>query len=301
MKLRIITRNSPLALWQANHVKSLITQYHPQCRCHIIPTTSQGDRTQQALTNIGGKNLFVKDLQVALLNGTADIAVHSIKDISVYPTPGLVLACFIMRDDVRDVFISNKFNRISDLSSGSTIGTSSPRRACQLKNQYPQIEIKAIRGNVGTRLKKLDDGDYDAIVLAAAGLKRLKLSHLVNEYLNPMEFIPAIGQGAIGIECRTNDTQIQQLLKPINDSSAECTVLAERAVNQILGGDCFTPIGAYSHIDNETLQIHATIGSLTNNQIIRVNRSGSIKNPQQLGYQAAEQLIAMGAKALLKK
>lgn len=300
--LRLATRQSPLALWQANYVKQQLQIHHPHLSIELIGLLTAGDKkTDVALTQLGGKSLFVKELQTALLENTADIAVHSIKDMSVTPCPGLLLAAVCKREDPRDALVATHISRWQDLPMNAVVGTASPRRQCQLQALRPDIMIKPLRGNVGTRLAKLDNHDFDAIILACAGLKRLGLSERISEYLNPLEFLPAIGQGALGIECRTDDLQTQTLIASLDDWPTHQCINAERAINFRLGGDCYTPIGAYTELHGQHLTLHAMIGSLDGRVQLKESQSGDIHKAQQIGELLAEKLLGQGADQLCRK
>lgn len=298
--LTIATRQSPMALYQANFIKHQLQIHYPQLTINIAGFTTQGDQnTQVSLKDIGGKDLFVKELQKAILNKEADIAVHCIKDMSVYPYPNLCLAAVYQREDPRDAFVSPHYAKLSDLPQGAIVGTASPRRECILKSLRPDLHIKLLRGNVNTRLKKLNDGEYDAILLAAAGLQRLQFMEQIREYFDLDIFIPAIGQGALGIECRADDKETLQLIRVLNHIPTEICIAAERAVNQKLGGDCHTAIGAYATLKNDQLQLHALIGN-TEGKLLRSSKTGSKNNPTELGFLVAEDLLAQGASDFLR-
>lgn len=299
MILRLATRQSPLALWQAHEVKRQLLSYYPDMQIELVQLITTGDkRTDVELTQLGGKSLFVKELQIALLENSADIAVHSIKDMSVTPTPGLVLSAVCKREDARDAYIANSFLRWQDLPHGAVVGTASPRRQCQIHALRPDIIVKPLRGNVGTRLAKLDQGEFDAIILACAGLHRLGLTQRISQYLAPEEFLPAIGQGALGIECREHDTHIRNLLNRINDDETHQCIQAERAVNYRLGGDCYTPIGAYAQIAGRQLTLRAMIGSLDGRELLKASLSGTAETAEKIGTEIAEKLLAQGADGL---
>ena len=300
--LKVATRKSPLALWQANAVKQQLQIHYPQLRIELVGLVTAGDnRTDVELTQLGGKSLFVKELQSALLEGAADIAVHSVKDMSVNPTPGLILSAVCRREDPRDALIANRVARWQDLAPGAIIGTASPRRQCQLQALRPDVIIKPLRGNVGTRLAKLDHGDFDAILLACAGLKRLGLEGRISQYLEFLEFIPAIGQGALGIECRSDDTATQTLIQCLDDENTHQCIKAERAVNARLGGDCYTPIGAFAQINGALLTLHGVIGSLDGRILLKERVSGDAIRAEAIGVELAEKLLALGAGALCRK
>ncbi len=300
--IRIASRQSPLALWQAQYIKASLLTVDPELDITIVGLTTQGDRMiDKPLTGCGGKLLFVKELQKALLDNTADIAVHSMKDLSVFACPKLHLAAICERADPRDAFISPRYSNICHLPNGAVIGTASPRRTTLLKSWRPDLKIKMLRGNVGTRLAQCKQSNYDATILAAAGLKRLQLDHHITQYLEPETFIPAIGQGAIGVECCEKDTELTSLLYTINHEETALCVKAERAVNRILGGDCHTPIAAYATIQHKTLYIHGMVGSLDGKKIIESKQIGSPENAIQLGQALGQSLLSKGAEALLKK
>ena len=290
-----------LAMWQASYIKKLILEAHPEINVEFVGITTAGDKDQsQPLANIGGKSLFVKELQQALLDQRADIAVHCVKDMSVQPVAGLKMAAILKRGDPHDVFVSNQCSHIDKLPAGSVIGTSSPRRQCLVRSLYPELIVKELRGNVDTRLKKLDDGEYNAIILAAAGLKRLGLERRISSHLMKEIFVPAIGQGAMGIECRAEDTTILELFAPMHNAKTATCVAAEQAVNQVIGGDCFTPIGAYATFINEALDMNGIVGTTDGQTIIRTHLVGDPLEPETLGNAIAEALISQGAKEIIE-
>lgn len=297
--IKIVTRKSPLALFQATFVAQQLEHHHPNQKIEIIGRTTEGDRIQhKPLTAIGGKDLFVKDLQQMLLDKQADIAVHSIKDMSAKNIPGLLLAAFCRREDPRDTLISYKYNDMKSLPDNAIVGTSSPRRECQI-NSLKHVTIKSIRGNVETRLKKLESGEYDAIILAAAGLKRLNLEKHITEYLEPQIFIPAIGQGAIGIECRINDAHTRELLQSLDDADTRVCVTAERVVNQRLNGDCYTPLAAHAFLKEKKIYLSGMVGSLDGTHIIHDTIDGHKDKAEALGLELGDRLLAQGADRLL--
>ena len=299
MILRLVTRKSPLAWQQATLVKQQLQMHQPDMQIELVGLVTAGDkRTDVQLTQLGGKSLFVKELQTALLENQADFAVHSVKDMSVTQVADLTLTAVCKREDPRDAFVSARFSHWQNLPKGAEVGTASPRRQSQLLALRPDLSIKLLRGNVGSRLTKLDNSEFDAIILAAAGLKRLEFTHRITQYLEPEEFIPAIGQGALGIECRTGDSKLQTLLAPLNDWSTHQCVIAERAVNFKLGGDCYTPVGAFATIDGSQLTLHAMVGSLDGSLLLKTTVSGPATDAERLGTQAAEQLLTRGAKKL---
>ncbi|TYA22982.1 hydroxymethylbilane synthase [Aggregatibacter actinomycetemcomitans] len=299
--LKIATRQSPLALWQANYVKDLLQQLYPDLNVELVPMVTKGDVILDSpLAKIGGKGLFVKELENALLNKEADIAVHSMKDVPMQFPEGLGLAVICKREDPRDAFVSNSYRTLAELPQGAVVGTSSLRRQCQLKTLRPDLEIRSLRGNVGTRLSKLDNGDYDAIILASAGLIRLGLAERIASFIDVEQSLPAAGQGAVGIECRTDDVAVQQLLAPLADAETTSCVLAERAMNNRLQGGCQVPIGGYAVLRDGELYLRALVGSVDGSTIIRAEGKSAVKNADVLGVQIAEQLLAQGADKILQ-
>ncbi|HDR1020902.1 TPA: hydroxymethylbilane synthase [Pasteurella multocida] len=299
--LKIATRQSPLALWQANYVKQRLEGFYPDLNVVLVPMVTKGDVILDTpLAKIGGKGLFVKELETALLNGEADIAVHSMKDVPMQFPEGLGLSVICPREDPRDAFVSNTYRTLADLPQGAVVGTSSLRRQCQLKQLRPDLKIESLRGNVGTRLSKLDRGDYDAIILAAAGLIRLGLTERIASFIAIHDMLPAAGQGAVGIECRSNDTRVQQLLAPLADAETTYCVLAERAMNTHLQGGCQVPIAGYAIIENEQLYLRALVGELDGSSIIRAEAKSAVEKAEVLGIQVAEMLLQQGADNILK-
>ncbi len=299
--LTIASRKSPMALWQANHVKSLLQKKHPDLKIAILGTSTSGDRDKTTpLNELGGKEVFVKEVQNTLLQQEADIAVHCIKDMSAHNVAGLSLVAVCERDDPRDAFVSNKYANLDAMPAGSVIGTGSPRRESLLRAARPDITIKPIRGNVDTRLSKLDANEYDAILLSAAGLTRMSLAHRVQFLFNPELFIPAIGQGALGLECRSNDDRCQELLAALDHSPSHLCIAAERALNQRLGGGCHTPLGAYATIDSDNhINLIAMVASADGSVQLRTHQNGPAENAQKIGIEAANHLITQGANNLL--
>ncbi|HBO37325.1 MAG TPA: hydroxymethylbilane synthase [Pasteurellaceae bacterium] len=299
--LRIATRQSPLALWQANYVKEHLIQLYPNLAVELVPIVTKGDIILDTpLAKIGGKGLFVKELENALLNGEADIAVHSMKDMPMQLPDGLVLSVICKREDPRDAFVSNNYRTLTDLPPGAVVGTSSLRRQCQLKKWRPDLDIQSLRGNVGTRLNKLDNGDYDAIILASAGLIRLGLNERITSFIATETSLPAAGQGAIGIECRIDDEYVRQLLAPLADAETTACVLAERAMNNCLQGGCQVPIGGYAVQQNGALYLRALVGALDGSVIIRAEGKSAVENAEDLGIQVAQQLLQQGADKILQ-
>ncbi|MBN6070045.1 hydroxymethylbilane synthase [Aggregatibacter actinomycetemcomitans] len=299
--LKIATRQSPLALWQANYVKDRLRQLYPDLNVELVPMVTKGDVILDSpLAKIGGKGLFVKELENALLNKEADIAVHSMKDVPMQFPEGLGLAVICKREDPRDAFVSNSYRTLAELPQGAVIGTSSLRRQCQLKTLRPDLDIRSLRGNVGTRLSKLDNGDYDAIILASAGLIRLGLAARIASFIDVEHSLPAAGQGAVGIECRTDDVAVQQLLAPLADAETTSCVLAERAMNNRLQGGCQVPIGGYAVLRDGELYLRALVGRVDGSTIIRAEGKSAVENADVLGVQIAEQLLAQGADKILQ-
>jgi hydroxymethylbilane synthase len=298
--LRIATRESPLALWQANFVKDALNQHHPALYVELVPMTTRGDQILDSpLAKVGGKGLFVKELEKAMLDGRADIAVHSMKDVPMEFPEGLGLAVICEREDPADAFVSNDYRSLKELPQGARVGTSSFRRQCQLKEQRPDLEILDLRGNVGTRLGKLDSGGYDGIILAAAGLIRLGLDERIRERLSYELSLPAGGQGAVGIECRNDDLETLNLLYCLHHSQTAARVTAERAVNARLEGGCQVPIASFAELEGDSLNLRALVGAVDGSVIYRSERNGSQHDAERLGVEVAEDLLKQGAKAIL--
>lgn len=298
--IRIATRKSPPALWQAHFVQSRLQQLYPQLRVELLPMSTKGDKILDSpLAKVGGKGLFVKELEQAILAGDADIAVHSMKDVPVEFPDGLGLSIICERDDPRDAFVSSRFPSLAELPAGSRVGTSSLRRQCQLRASRPDLQILDLRGNVNSRLAKLDGGEYDAILLAAAGLKRLGLQERITTLLPPEQSLPANGQGAVGIECRLDDDELLTLLAPLEHLPTRQRVLAERAMNRALQGGCQVPIGAYAELEGDQLWLRGLVGSPDGRQILHAECRGAASEPEALGQALADQLLAQGAARLL--
>ena len=298
--IRIATRKSPLALWQAHFVQSRLQQLYPQLRVELLPMSTKGDKILDSpLAKVGGKGLFVKELEQAILAGDADIAVHSMKDVPVEFPDGLGLSIICERDDPRDAFVSSRFSSMAELPAGSRVGTSSLRRQCQLRASRPDLQILDLRGNVNSRLAKLDAGEYDAILLAAAGLKRLGLQARITTLLPPEQSLPANGQGAVGIECCLDDDELLTLLAPLEHGPTRQRVLAERAMNRALQGGCQVPIGAYAELEGDQLWLRGLVGSPDGRQILHAECRGAASEPEALGQALADQLLAQGAARLL--
>ncbi|OLU33220.1 hydroxymethylbilane synthase [Pseudomonas sp. PA15(2017)] len=300
-EIRIATRKSALALWQAEYVKARLEQAHPGLRVSLVPMVSRGDKLLDApLAKIGGKGLFVKELETALLDDQADIAVHSMKDVPMDFPEGLGLFCICEREDPRDAFVSNTYDSLDVLPAGSVVGTSSLRRQAQLLARRPDLKIHFLRGNVNTRLAKLDAGEYDAIILAAAGLIRLGFEDRIRASIGVEHSLPAGGQGAVGIECRVGDAELQQLLVPLNHTETALRVTAERAMNKRLNGGCQVPIACYAILEGEQLWLRGLVGEPDGSRLLRAEQRGSAEDAERLGIDVAETLLAQGAGEILK-
>jgi len=300
--VRIATRKSPLALWQANEVSRQLQIYHPDVKVELITMTTQGDKVLDTpLAKIGGKGLFVKELEVGMLEDKADIAVHSIKDVPMAFPEGLHLSVIMERENPTDAFVSNTVESIKDLPLNAKVGTCSLRRQTQLKEKRPDIEILDLRGNVNSRLQKLDNGDYDAIVLASAGLIRLGFEKRIAHEISTDVSLPAIGQGAVGIECRSDDEEINALLAPLNHKATAIRVRAERSLNQRLNGGCQVPIGGFAELyGDNTMQLRGLIGFPDGSEIFRCTMNGSQDDPEALGIMVGDNLLAQGGGEVLK-
>ena len=299
--IRIATRQSPLALWQAEHVAERLERAFPGLRTELVKMVTRGDKILDApLAKVGGKGLFVKELEQGMLEGSADIAVHSMKDVPVDFPEGLHLAAILSREDPTDAFVSNRYSSLNELPANARIGTSSLRRQCQIKEKFPDAEVVPLRGNVNTRLAKLDTGDYDAIILASAGLKRLGMAGRITQSLDVNVSLPAIGQGAIGIECRTDDLEINEILSILHDSETGLCVMAERAMNARLNGGCQVPIGGFAQLQGERLFMRGLVGSPDGSVLYRAERSGDLDEAETIGRLIAEDLLAQGADKILQ-
>ncbi|MBL4280281.1 hydroxymethylbilane synthase [Vibrio fluvialis] len=300
--IRIATRQSPLALWQAHYVKDALQAAHPGLEVELVTMVTRGDVILDTpLAKVGGKGLFVKELEVAMLEGRADLAVHSMKDVPVDFPEGLGLVTICEREDPRDAFVSNAYASLDELPHGAIVGTCSLRRQCQLKEARPDLVIKELRGNVGTRLGKLDAGEFDAIILAAAGLKRLKLEQRIRSFIEPEQSLPAVGQGAVGIECRLDDARLRELLAPLSHAETTVRVLCERAMNLTLEGGCQVPIGSYALLEGDDLWLRALVGEPDGSHIVRGEIRGPRQDAERLGVELANQLLANGARDILTK
>ena len=300
--IRIATRQSPLALWQAEHVALRLRQAYPGLNTELVKMVTRGDKILDApLAKIGGKGLFVKELEQGLLDGIADIAVHSMKDVPVEFPEGLDLAVIMEREDPTDAFVSNRYPTLADLPANARIGTSSLRRQCQIKAKFPDAEILSLRGNVNTRLAKLDNGEFDAIILASAGLKRLGMAERISVTLSPVESLPAIGQGAIGIECRINDSETKQILSVLHHRDTQIRVSAERAMNSALHGGCQVPIAGFAEISADRLLLRGLVGRPDGTLLYRAQAEAGLDQAEQLGQKVAEDLLAQGAAEILRE
>jgi hydroxymethylbilane synthase len=289
-------------LWQAEHVKAMLLQNYPALDVELVSMQTQGDRILDTpLSMIGGKGLFIKELEQALYDHQADIAVHSMKDVTIDMPEGLLLPVILKRENPNDVFISTKVKSINALPVGAVVGTSSLRRVCQLKAWRADLNIKDLRGNVGTRLKKLDDGEYDAIILAAAGVIRLGLEDRISEIISTDIILPAIAQGAIGIQMRTGDNDVLEKICSLNDDITQKQVETERIVSRRLFGGCQLPIAAYAEIDHENIKVRGMVGRVDGSEIIQHSVSGSLQEREALGLQLAEDLLKKGADEILKE
>ncbi|KCV63664.1 hydroxymethylbilane synthase [Bordetella bronchiseptica] len=299
-RLTIATRASRLALWQAEHVRDLLRARYPACTVELLTLTTRGDQIlDRTLSKVGGKGLFVKELETALLDGRADLAVHSLKDVPVDLQAPFELSCVLERADPRDAFVSNDYGSLADLPHGAVVGTSSLRRESQIRARYPHLAVKPLRGNLDTRLGKLDNGDYAAIVLAAAGLERLGLAARIRALLEPADSLPAAGQGALGIEILQDRADVRAMLAPLGDAATQACVTAERAVSRMLGGSCQVPLAAYARIEGDELALRALVAAPDGRRIVRAERRGPSGQAQAIGEAAARDMLAGGADAIL--
>lgn len=307
--LTIATRQSPLALWQANFIKSSLEQLYPHLQVDLLQMVTRGDKILDTpLAKIGGKGLFVKELEQALYDKRADIAVHSLKDVPMALPEGLVLGAYCKRHAPTDAFVSNRYTSLEQLPAGAVLGTSSLRRECQIRTARPDLQIKSLRGNVGTRLAKLDAGEYDAIILATSGLQRLKLDERIRHEIDDEISLPAVGQGALAIECRKDDIDILELLNPLNDSDTRLCVIAERAMNKTLEGGCQVPIAGFAVKTGDTLNLRGRVGSVDGKVLLKAAKQITLcddiiineNNAAALGVDVATMLLAQGADAILK-
>jgi hydroxymethylbilane synthase len=300
-RLRIATRESPLALWQANHVKALLERAHADLRVELVPMTTQGDRVLDApLSRVGGKGLFVKELEQAMLDGRADIAVHSMKDVPAQLPDGLQLAAYLAGEDPRDAFVSNRYAQLDALPRGAVVGTSSLRRQAQLRQLRPDLEVRELRGNVGTRLTRLDEGRYDAILLAGAGLLRLGLGARIREAFDPDRFVPALAQGVIGIECRADDAATQARLAPLHDGASATRLAAERALSARLGGACQVPVAGHARLAGSRLHLTGLVAAPDGSRCVRDTIEGATGAAAELGTTLAQRLLDAGGREILR-
>ena len=300
--LKIATRKSPLALWQAEFVKSKLASLYPDLKIELVKMTTQGDQILNSpLSKIGGKSLFIKELEVGMNEGRADIAVHSMKDVPYELPQGFEIGAILERENPFDAFVSNDYNTIDELPIGAKLGSCSLRRIVQIKAMRPDLEILDLRGNVNTRLKKLDDGEYDAIILACSGLSRLGFEDRIKQDLSPDESLPAVGQGALGIEIKVNDHKISSLIEPLSHKRTMTEVSAERALNATLQGGCSVAIGAFATSKGSELKLCGMVGNVNSGEIIRVEELGETSNPIDLGIRAANKLLSLGARELLNE
>ena len=300
--LKIATRKSPLAIWQAEFVKSKLENIYPDLKVELVKMTTQGDQILNSpLSKIGGKSLFIKELEVGIMEGRADIAVHSMKDVPYELPQGFEIGAILERENPFDAFVSNDFNSIQDLPIGARLGSCSLRRIVQVKALRPDLEILDLRGNVNTRLKKLDDGEYDAIILACSGLTRLGFDNRIKQDLSPDDSLPAVGQGALGIEIKANDHEISNLIKPLIHQKTQIEVNAERALNTALQGGCSVAIGAFATSEDSKLTLSGMVGNVDSGEIIRIQETGETSKPIDLGIRAAKKLLSLGARELLNE
>ena len=299
-ELRIATRSSPLAMWQAEEVSRQLTTLYPQLRVSLVQMKTRGDKLLDApLAKVGGKGLFVKELEVGILDGIADIAVHSMKDVPVNFPDGLELGLVMQREDPRDAFVSNRYASLEDMPEGALVGTSSLRRQTQIRARYPHLEIDWLRGNVNTRLRKLDEGQFDAIILASAGLIRLGFEERIKAPIEPEICLPAIGQGVLGIETRCNDSAVSQLLEPLGDAATTTLISAERAFNKTLNGGCQVPIAGHAIFEDGQVYLRGLVGEPDGSVVIRADIRGSSDEAENLGISLAQTLIGRGADKIL--
>ena len=299
-RLVIASRESALAMWQAEHIRDRLRTLYPQTEVSILGMTTQGDRILDVtLSKIGGKGLFVKELETALEDGRADLAVHSLKDVPMHMPDGFVLAAIGEREDPHDAFVSNEYENLGALPAGSVVGTSSLRRESQLRARFPHLDVKPLRGNVQTRLRKLDEGQYAAIILAAAGLKRLGLGDRIRGIIPSEESLPAVGQGALGFECRSDRADLIALLQPLHHPDTAACVLAERALSRSLGGSCQVPLGGFAEVRNGKLRMRGFVASPDGKRMMQSELIGDVAQPEVLGNKIADELRAQGADVIL--
>ncbi len=301
-RIRIATRESPLALWQSEFVAAELQRLHPGLQAELVSMTTQGDQLLDSpLAKIGGKGLFVKELEVALLEHRADIAVHSMKDVPMHFPHGLGLFAILAGHDPRDAFVSNHYAQLADLPEGAVVGTSSLRRETQIRAQFPHLKIAMLRGNIQSRIAKLDRGDYDAIILAAAGLKRMGLDERIRQALSPEQSLPSVGQGALGIEARSDDAAIHALIAPLIDIATQIRVRCERAFNTRLNGGCQVPIGGHAVLQaNNQIWLRGMVGRPDGTEMLHDEITGALSDAEALGRTLAERMLAAGADRILE-
>lgn len=298
----IATRESPLALWQAEHVQALLRERYPEKDVKLLGMTTKGDQIlDKTLSKIGGKGLFVKELEVAMQEGSAHLAVHSLKDVPMELPEGFVLAAVSSREDPRDAFVSPRYEALESMPAGSVVGTASLRRELMLRSKFPHLVVKPVRGNVGTRLRKLDSGEYDALIMASAGLKRLGLEERIREIISDEISLPSPGQGALGLECLADDEKTREAVAFINDEQTRACCLAERAVSRALGGSCQVPLAAYATITDSTMRLRALIGDHTTGELVATEQTGPWTEYERLASEAVEALLKQGARRYIEK
>lgn len=298
----IATRESPLALWQAEHVQALLRERYPEKDVKLLGMTTKGDQIlDKTLSKIGGKGLFVKELEVAMQEGSAHLAVHSLKDVPMELPEGFVLAAVSSREDPRDAYVSPRYETLESMPAGSVVGTASLRRELMLRSKFPHLVVKPVRGNVGTRLRKLDSGEYDALVMASAGLKRLGLEERIREIISDEISLPSPGQGALGLECLADDEKTREAVAFINDEQTRACCLAERAVSRALGGSCQVPLAAYATITDSTMRLRALIGDHTTGELVATEQTGPWTEYERLASEAVEALLKQGARRYIEK
>lgn len=298
----IATRESPLALWQAEHVQALLRERYPEKDVKLLGMTTKGDQIlDKTLSKIGGKGLFVKELEVAMQEGSAHLAVHSLKDVPMELPEGFVLAAVSSREDPRDAFVSPHYETLESMPAGSVVGTASLRRELMLRSKFPHLVVKPVRGNVGTRLRKLDSGEYDALIMASAGLKRLGLEERIREIISDEISLPSPGQGALGLECLADDEKTREAVAFINNEQTRACCLAERAVSRALGGSCQVPLAAYATITDSTMRLRALIGDHTTGELVATEQTGPWTEYERLASEAVEALLKQGARRYIEK
>lgn len=298
----IATRESPLALWQAEHVQALLRERYREKDVKLLGMTTKGDQIlDKTLSKIGGKGLFVKELEVAMQQGAAHLAVHSLKDVPMELPEGFVLAAVSSREDPRDAFVSPRYETLESMPAGSVVGTASLRRELMLRSKFPHLVVKPVRGNVGTRLRKLDSGEYDALIMASAGLKRLGLEERIREIISDEISLPSPGQGALGLECLADDEKTREAVAFINDEQTRACCLAERAVSRALGGSCQVPLAAYATITDSTMRLRALIGDHTTGELVATEQTGPWTEYERLASEAVDALLKQGARRYIEK